>query len=285
VQEPATIRAHCAECGGIRNCHVRGNFAERGGDEVVDWVTEWFLLQCCGCEYVFVQTVSSNSEDYEYEPDESGEPVQVYQETVNHWPAISARSKPEWMTGAGISAAGVDDLNASMLELYGALDAGLPTLAAIGMRSVFDVASRLLGVEPEAPFSRKLDDLVERGHIDRVNRERLEGLVEAGNASAHRGWRPSADDLAVLMEVLEHFIEVAFVVPARQAQLDAKVTRLREGVPARARPARAERPAVGDPDSTGRITGPGSCDPKEADHEIRSPGAPISEKKQAGLPR
>ena len=57
-------KAECSKCGGMRNCEVRGHYDERYSDEQFQSSTECFILECRGCEYVFVQTVATNSEDY-----------------------------------------------------------------------------------------------------------------------------------------------------------------------------------------------------------------------------
>jgi len=226
-------RAECSGCGGIRNCDVRGRYDERGGDDFVDWCTRWYILQCRGCDYVFVQTVATFSEDYEHYYDEDGEAQTEYNETLRYWPAISHRKRPDWMMGAGVLADRGEALDAALLEVYGALDADLRTLAAVGIRTTFDVASSLLGIDEKLTFAAKLNALVEGGHIGKVDRSRLEGLIDAGNASAHRGWQPKFEDLDVMMEVLEHFVNDAIFAPRRRRALDERVAKLKRVVPTR----------------------------------------------------
>ena len=144
---PAIKKAQCSKCGGERNCDVLGHYDERTGDQHFRWHTSWNILQCRGCGHVFVQTVSSNSEDYtnSYGPD--GETETEYTETLRYWPALSKRAKPEWMSDGGIDADNVDPLDTSLAELYGALNNDLNMLAAIGIRTSFDVAAELLGID------------------------------------------------------------------------------------------------------------------------------------------
>jgi len=82
------------------------------------------------------------------------------------------------------------------MEVYGALNANLPILSTIGIRTAFDVASDILKVDQGLTFAEKLDALAAGKHIREVDRERLATAVEAGNASAHCGWKPTATDLA-----------------------------------------------------------------------------------------
>lgn len=230
-KKPLTKKwADCGQCGGRRRCDIKGRFVTTDNDEFMDWSKEWYILQCRGCEFVFCQTVSTDSESYRY-IGINGDQVE-YDETIVYWPALSKRPRPAWMLDSGINAGTTRRLDAVLLELYQALDNDLHILAAIGLRTSFDVASEILGVEA-GTFKDKLEGLVNAGHIAKVDRDRLEVLVEAGNASAHRGWNPEAADLHTMMEALEYFLEQSFVAPDRRNKLDAKTTEVKERVPVR----------------------------------------------------
>ena len=93
------------------------------------------------------------------------------------------------------------------------------------MRTLFDRASKLLDVDPNFPFSKKLQELQSSGHIGNQEREVLSILVDAGSAAAHRGWQPSPEQLEPIFDTMEQFLERSFVtvegmksirVPSRQ---------------------------------------------------------------------
>jgi Domain of unknown function (DUF4145) len=109
------------------------------------------------------------------------------------------------------------------------------------------MAAELLGVQESLTFKQKLEALVASNHIGALDLERLETLIEAGNASAHRGWRPKAEDLEIMMEVLEHFIHDAFVAPEKMKRLDAKVATVKGKVPVRQRAAHGSLAATPPP--------------------------------------
>lgn len=227
-------KAECFECGGERNCRIRGRYTQHGGDGVdFQWTTDWYILQCRGCDTVFAQTVSTNSEDYDHYDAYDGNFETVYKETIEYWPAQANRSYPEWMTEAGIDAEDVEKLDEALIELYKALNNDLNILAGIGIRTSFDVASNLLGVEEDLPFQKKIEALLKDGKIGPQDRERIGLIVEAGNASAHRGWKPSTENLNTLMSILEYFVHDNFVAPARKARMEAKVARVGKEVPRR----------------------------------------------------
>ena len=180
---------------------------------------------------MFVQTVSTNSEDMDQWHEQDGSTGASCTETVKYWPALSKRQRPEWMTEYGIHADDVDGLDSALRELYGALNNDLSMLAAIGIRTCFDIASELLKVDPALTFAGKLDALVDAKHIRQMDRKRLEAAVEVGNATAHRGWKPTASDLDTMATVLEDFLFDAFVQPHRRKTLDEEAAKVRETVP------------------------------------------------------
>jgi hypothetical protein len=233
-------KAFCSNCGGERNCEVRGRHPQRGGDDDFQWHKDWYILECRGCEHVFALTVSSNSEEYrnDYGPD--GETLTDYIETLDYWPARSKRDRPDWLHEIALGEVDVTPLNQSLNELYGALDNDLFSLAGIGVRTTFDVASELLGVDASVTFEEKLDALVANQHIGPLDKSHIATLIDAGSASAHRGWRPETTELRTMMDVLESFILGAFVEPDRRKKRDEEVSRLK--VPPR--PARAKKKPI-----------------------------------------
>ena len=226
-------KVHCATCGDVRNCQVEAKVLQKGGDEDFQWHTDWYILKCCGCDYIFVQSVSTNSEDYEnfYEPD--GSTGTSYTETIAFWPAISKRKPAPWLKEFTLSFRDDPLLDRTLEEIYGALNAGLPMLAAIGIRTAFDVAAVELGAEQDDTFAKKITKLVTIGKISEADKSRLSQLIEAGSASAHRGWEPASRELSSMMDILEHFIEFSIVSAKRNERLDLAAKALAAKVPQR----------------------------------------------------
>lgn len=236
--EPETItnepiKANCAQCSGTRNCDVFGKYSETYNSDHFDANTDWLILKCQGCDYVFVQTVSINSEDVDHDYDENGQTVTEYNQTIKYWPALPRRKKPDWISEFGIEAPNVDALNKVVIEIYNALENDLLVLSAIGIRTAFDIASELLGVDPNLGFEKKLTALVTNGQISSNDKDRLSVVVEAGSASAHRGWHPSTSDLNSMMSILEHFLYQSFVAPAHKEKLDKEAAKIKKVVPPR----------------------------------------------------
>lgn len=224
--ETAEIRqAPCPNCGGSRNCFVRGRYsATRDGTDVPGEVydcTTGFLLQCAGCSTIFYGEEYFFSEvEHEVRDPETGEMRLEPIVTCKFWPTVEARSRPDWF---GEVSAVDAHLKSLMTELYSALDNGLMVLAGIGVRTCFDRVTELVGVDPSLPFARKLEALLTDGRIGITEKDILAALIDAGSAAAHRGWSPSSDDLRTMMDVLEQFIHRTFILRSESEQLRGRV--------------------------------------------------------------
>jgi hypothetical protein len=247
-----TFKSYCSSCKGQRNCEVLGHHLQSGedGDGYYQWNTNWYLLICRGCDFVFAQSVSTNSDDYTDYFDELGNAAVVYHETVKTMPARAKRDRPEWFSHDIVESEINDtyELDASLKELYGALDHDVLVLASIGLRTSFDIAAELLGVDPNKTFAQKVTDLVERNLIKESEKDHIDILVEAGSASAHRGWKPNLSDLDALMDTLEEFIYNSMVLPARRKAAAERIAMLKTKVPPRPPPKR--KTAAAEPSPT-----------------------------------
>lgn len=220
------VKGHCPECGPGRRAIIKGTHQKREslGSE---WVrTTHRILECCGCDEVFHQTDQVYSEDYlPIGYDDEGRAEYDYDHKIEHWPAPSKRERPKWIGNVHK----IDtELHGLLAEVYAALDAGLDVLSAIGIRTAFDRGAELLGVDPAKTFAEKLKDLTKTGAISETERDSLQVMTEAGNASAHRGWRPSTKQLDTMMQIIESFVHRSFI-------LRADVSDLKNAVPPRPR--------------------------------------------------
>lgn len=230
------LKAFCANCKGDRNCEIKGHHRVSDSDGRVDWWCDWYLLVCCGCDHVFAQSVASDSEShYPVGYDREGNLEYEHNEHIRSWPARFKRSRPTWLDTLerDIEHAKASDFSACLVQLYEALDHDLNILAAIGIRTSFDVASEILGVDPDKGFESKLAEMENKSLITPSQRSDFEVLINAGNASAHRGWNPSFQDLDPLVDTLEHFINDTFVVPHLRKKAADGVAKVKTKVPVR----------------------------------------------------
>lgn len=220
----APIRGHCPECGPDRLADIVGHHSKREEDDRngVWGQIDYRILHCRGCEAVYFQTDSIFSEDEDFEIDpRSGEYESFMPHKIAYWPAPSKRRQPEWSGGL----LAIDsDLDSLVDEIYTALNGDLRVLAAIGIRTAFDRASELLGVDAAKTFGEKLAGLVQLGKISESERDSLDILTDAGSAAAHRGWKPDPKELDTMMNIIEAFLYRNFV-------LDAAAVRLKQSFP------------------------------------------------------
>lgn len=212
------IKGFCPTCIRPQNATVlaRHKSLEYAPDDDSIFVQhDHYILKCGGCDTIFHRKDSAFSEDL----DDEGRP----KVETEYWPSESKRERPDWL---GVDFLAIDHLLYKLTNsIYTALDHDLPVLAAIGMRTTFDRASELLGIDTEKPFTKKLDELVATGKIGTSERENLAVLVDAGSAAAHRAWEPKKAELDTMMTILEHFLYRAFIIDAQAKTLKVPTRR------------------------------------------------------------
>jgi len=206
------IKGPCPDCAGERNAMIVAEHRQHIDDGTED--SPWCgsichrILQCRGCDTVYVQRELWFSVD----PDET---------SVVYWPSPTVRSEPKWLPQLAD-----DQLRTLMSDVYTAVNNDLRSLAAIGIRTAFDLSSELLGVDSSLSFAKKLTELEASGKIGKDEREILNTLIDAGSAAAHRGWNPTLDQLNTMLNTIENYLYRSFI-------LGHEATRLKSGVPPR----------------------------------------------------
>lgn len=200
---------HCPSCGSER-ADVVAQHKDSYSDENFDAATYYSVLECRGCGHYYFKKLSWNSEDIDHiQNPYTGDWDTVVNETITFWPPSAKRRKPEWTDEIVF----VDRVLGSLFDdVYTALSNNLGVLAAIGMRTVFDRASELLGIDAGKTFQQKLDDLKAGDHITDKEITILAALIDAGSAAAHRGWQPKPKQLDSMVTILEAFLHRAFLL-------------------------------------------------------------------------
>ena len=213
---------HCPKCGSER-ADVVAECEDKYHDHDYDAVTRYKILECCGCGQHYFKSSASNSEDYyDYFDRETGQHEREYIEKISYWPPPAKWRLPEWFENIRVR----DHVLGSLFnDVYTALNNNLGVLAAIGMRTVFDRASELLGIDPGKTFRQKLDDLKADDHITDKDVSILAALIDAGSAAAHQGWKPKSEQLDAMMTILETFLHRAFLLEGIGAELGSGVPR------------------------------------------------------------
>jgi hypothetical protein len=221
--QPRVIKAHCPECGADRKAFVRGEHRVDSHDQSSGTSSRdtGMILECCGCERVYFRRDFWFSEWESFGEDAlTGEPTLEGGTETTYWPPASSRKRPHWLTTIHEA----DPVLGGLLtEMYDAIAGDLRVLAAIAVRTAFDRASEKFGVETTKSFKEKLDYLSSYGHIGYDEEDVLSVLVDAGNAAAHRAWRPSIEELSTMVDMLESFIHRSFVIGGGIKKLKASV--------------------------------------------------------------
>jgi hypothetical protein len=213
---PKPVKGHCPQCGDNRNARVLYEHTARWSDEEsgIRGNDTARMLECAGCDTVYFETRSTDSEDY----DQDGP-----RERVTYYPAPCKRDEPPWMWEMLLEDS---QLHSLLKETYAALNNDARVLAAVGLRTIFDRASEKFGVDPNKSFRAKLDELVTQGKIGQSEHASLDVLTDAGGAAAHRGWKPTVGQLQTLMNIGEAFLYRTII-------LDAEAQRLKKTIPQR----------------------------------------------------
>lgn len=235
IQIGSIMKAHCPSCDGLRNCRVEGCFKKTESDGEVDFWTDYYLLVCQGCNSIFFQIEHRNSKEVHSGLDFNGRYFHKYISTIKTWPSPLKRLIPErFKKYEDHIYYNYSKLLGRMLEeVYEAYDKDLLILASVGIRTCFDIVSTSLGIDPNLSFAKKLEKLLEGGHVTEIEKDILAVLVEAGNASAHRGWSPQSQDVSILLNILENFIENTIIKPIEKKILEETAPTIKEKIPPR----------------------------------------------------
>jgi hypothetical protein len=214
-----TKKAYCYKCGIQTNQVVRfedSNFdtnaiyaAEK--ETELGWVVEkkdFIFSTCKGCD-------SNNLEVITYHIGPNGKEREV---NKNLLPGKSKKQIETW----------IFKLNKQYIELlsevYGAFNNYNYILAMMGLRTVIDIFI-VENIGDKGSFKQKLKLLKSDGYISNGQFELLDMSIEAGNASAHRGYKPSEESLISVMEVVEHLL--------KPLALQSKISKLKNEIPHR----------------------------------------------------
>lgn len=207
--KPKTIWSHCNECGQeTKHVIVHKASSRRSYDDdrySVEVGSDWTIVQCGGCEEVSMRRVDWCSED---DRQDGPNPPAFF-------PARVSRRKPVWLTREHAPSTYVGMLD----EVYAALHADSRRLAMMGARAIIDVViTRTVG--DQGNFTKGLDELQKNDLIGKRDRTIIEAAIDAGSAAMHRGHQPTADDVNVVIDIVERMIQ-AEILEAKAKELAA----------------------------------------------------------------
>jgi Domain of unknown function (DUF4145) len=224
--------AFCPKCNGDKRAEIVAAVDESYSDDNYSCLTKHRIIKCQGCGHLHFQTEFTDSEDLDYGYDESGEEYCEPVKKIEYYPPKPKRDRPSYAHSHPTYSF---DLERLLDEAYKALDNDLNIVAAIGLRTAFDASTEILGIDPNKKFFQKLNELETLGHISKNEHAALSALTDAGNAAAHRGWCPTAEQLDTMFSIFEAYLYRAFVMSKEQNELLKRAKKLAKTTPKRKR--------------------------------------------------
>jgi hypothetical protein len=216
--ETIIVQAPCNDCGRITDHEVLKIHRKtiRENDDDPEWYTTTYrMIECRGCHFICLERTNTSFEDQQGDP-----PKREY------FPPPISRRKPDWLGDFVMNVPVSLDLPDLLDEVYSALHANNRRLAAMGARTLLDVAI-VDSVGDIGGFGAKVQALESKGIIGKQQREYLEVALDAGSAAAHRGHCPTAQQLNNVMDIVESILHQIYVLPQAAAELK-KSTPLRK---------------------------------------------------------
>jgi hypothetical protein len=192
-------RIHCNDCRQKTRhallCKAEDVISEEyDGNVVIDIVTTAEMFRCCGCR----ATVLRRTRIVDNDPDTL---------LIRYFPPPVSRHQPRWVWLYLAS-----DFQGVIAEIYRSLDANNHRLPMMGARTLIDMLM-VDKVGDVGTFNEKLKELEGIGVISSANREVLAAALDVGNAAAHRGHTPKADEVNAVMDIVENLLHAVYVLP------------------------------------------------------------------------
>lgn len=221
--QPVIEKFFCNECKHqtrhfIRAKHNTKKYDARTGTSLT---SHYVIGECCGCENVTLirKTHFSEHIDYYQDPSTGIEHQEcIWVEEI--YPPVTYRPSPPWFDDLPD-----DTLREISAEIYKSLQSSSHYLATFGSRTLIDRLI-VLTVGDKGNFPKGLQALEDQGMLSPQERDILNPVVEAGNAAAHRGWAPTKEQIAVILDTVEGLIHRLLVLPTLAEEL-------KEAVPSR----------------------------------------------------
>ena len=195
------------------------NSCSRATDHAVVWIdsttdeelpdgqasgTRVRVLRCCGCREC---TLKQEQWYFSGIPDPDEEAVQTLGEPIYEPPRLWRRA-PDWLKEIESTD---PDLKGILDEVYSATNDKQVRLLSMGVRSALDyVMTKIIGKDIGS-FERKLNEMVEQGHLTERQKVNLNVVIDAGSASTHRSFRPPRQLLEEMVTMMENIIRDHYI--------------------------------------------------------------------------
>jgi len=185
------------------------------GDEEIQGIDSYQVVQCLGCAALSFRSIHSNSEDLVETYKGSYE---FYETEEVYPPRVAGRSKlrdTDLLPGK---------VRRIYEETYKALSCELRILAAIGIRTLVESVCVDAGANGRS-MEMKIDSLVGTGVLTKAEAMVLHRVRFVGNTAAHEVERYDLDTLNTTFEVAENLLQSVYILPEKASTLGEKKKR------------------------------------------------------------
>ena len=190
----------------LKDVHIDGEYgAVQYGKflSMVDWKTDYQIVQCLGCENISFREVSTDSEN-------------VYQIAPDEWEDVITEKifpNPEE------SRDGLEDRNilpSSLKRIYeetlNTLNSGQAVLSGIGIRAIVETVCKDKNAIGSNLFD-KINNLVTQGVLTPAGANILHKLRTLGNDAAHEVKPHTNTQLGLAFDVIDHLLQGVYILP------------------------------------------------------------------------
>jgi len=202
-----TITPKCPFCRKVTKLQTLASDSFNEDLGYADYTTTTSLQKCDTCNRASVHAVYVNSDDCHQFYDDYGKEQVVYFESRFIVPPSPTRDDPDWTSRLEKKS---ETVFKDLVAIYRAIDCRSYKLAAMGIRSLFEVIAHEDGASSALPFKKKLDKLEDLERITPEERLGLDALIESGNAAVHRKWNPNFDEVVLLLTILEAYVHTFY---------------------------------------------------------------------------
>jgi hypothetical protein len=196
----------CRECSRETLHSIVASFDESGSEDCgggnsVDWHCKNQIIQCLGCETVSFRTVSTFSEDVEYDHDGP-----YYPETIKYYPGRSE----------GLKSIETYLLLYKIQEIYKetilSIENEQYVLAGIGIRAIVETICKDKNAAGDNLY-HKINSLKEQSIVTAEGADILHRLRVLGNDAAHEVKAHNSQQLELAMKIIEHMLDGTYIIP------------------------------------------------------------------------
>lgn len=184
-------------------------------DEKYHDLTEYVLLECCGCERIKMLIIERSDS---CGTDENGQTIPF----VKQFPPKVTRNRPKWIADLlwpFEADVGLKHRQLATLidEIYTALQNDSNRLAVMGVRALLE-SIMIEKCGDNGTFKNNISKFENDGFISSTQRKALELVLEAGHAAIHRSYEPTREEILAALDITENIIESIFIISSTKSK-------------------------------------------------------------------